>query len=537
MDRTGTKERGTLSGSSLESWLKSLGFSRGDPFAHIEADQERVLLPEFFVDIDSYEQIKEDKSIIVFAPRGGGKSALRVVLANSIAPFEIKSQKIAVEFTDFDVLISKQQNGQIITIDDYMTLLLRASSIALWELIGGTPIKLGTDRHHICRERAKAISMPVRIRLSNTIKVYHPSLLAPDHLFECFQSLQPSNKLDWHLFNQAACNRCLNTNFLAKIPDVDPIVNLLADINDADPITTNAFITPTEKLAEFSRLCQRLGLQSAHFLIDRLDENIQMVDNPHAQVAILEPLLAHLPILEMPNIAFKFFLTRKTRDLLINRPTIRRDRLTDRSIVIKWQVEHLKNLLCRRLEVYSDGTVHDLSGLFVSNSRNPTADGPKQQDFDVGQAIESEMLQLAQGSPRRLLLAAQLLFRRHIQRVGPKGLLEHEDWLQAKKELMQRDPPLLRLDRNSPVVWVGAYEKRLTSREHAILLSLVDHNGKCSRDELIKDVWEAEQGVSNQAIDQAVSRLREKLGEYSDTPTYLITERSKGFVLHNYELE
>lgn len=531
------EDRNISSQTALESWLKSLGFSRGDPFAYIEADQERILLPEFFVDVDSYEQIKEDKSIIVFAPKGGGKSALRVVLASLSAPKQLKSTKISIEFTDFDLLISKQQNGQVITIDDYINLLLRSGSKALWEFIGGVILSIGTDRHYICRERAKTISMPVRTRLSNTIRTYHPGLLAPDRLFECFQSLHPSNKLDWHLFNQAAYNRCLNTNFLTALPDVDPIINLLADINDMEPITADAFVTPTEKLAEFSRLCQQLGLQAVHFLIDRLDENIQMVDNPHAQVAILEPLLAHLPILELPNIAFKFFLTRRTRDLLINRPTIRRDRLTDRSITVKWGVTRLKKLLCQRLEVYSEEAVHDLSGLFVASSLSPIATGSEQQDFDVGHIIESEMLQLAQGSPRRLLLAVQLLFRTHVQRIGPKGLLEREDWIEAKKELLQRDPPLLRLTHTAPVAWLGAYEKRLTTREHAILLALVDQGGLCSRDDLIKKAWDADQGVSNQAVDQAVSRLREKLGDNSDTPIYLITERGKGFILRNYELE
>src|SRR4051812_38430150 len=56
--------------SELDSWLAHLGFIRGNPFATAEADQERTLLPEFFVDVEGYEQILGDRTIIVFAPRG-----------------------------------------------------------------------------------------------------------------------------------------------------------------------------------------------------------------------------------------------------------------------------------------------------------------------------------------------------------------------------------------------------------------------------------------------------------------------------------
>ena len=66
--------------SELEIWLKNLGFIRGNPFATVEADRERELLPDFFVDVDGYEFIKADQTVIIFAPRGAGKSALRVVL-------------------------------------------------------------------------------------------------------------------------------------------------------------------------------------------------------------------------------------------------------------------------------------------------------------------------------------------------------------------------------------------------------------------------------------------------------------------------
>lgn len=529
---------GRATQNSMDNWLKNLGFSRGNPFASTEADQERAMLPEFFVNVDGYEQIKANKSVIIFAPLGGGKSALRVILASYAAPQQANSTTLAVEFTDFDSLITKYQSEQTITVDDFVTRLIRATTKTLWEFVCGGPTLNVAHKHHTHIKQVPSISMPVRTHLANMVRTYYPTLLAPREIYRYFQAFDPKCTLDWHAFSKAATNRCLGTAILPQLSDIDPVVYLIADLNDSEDFGLDPLMTPTEKILELVHLCQDLGLQVIQFLIDRLDESVQMADDPDAQVAMLEPLLAHLPIIEMPNVAFKFFLTRKTRDLLLNRPTIRRDRLTDQAVTIKWEKRHLKTLLDERLEAYSEGSVHDLPSLFIKTSSDTeTLHVSKRSDFEIGKQVETEMLQLAQGSPRRLLLACHLLFQAHVKRIGPTGLLEREDWEKARMDLMHKMPPLLHLQRNASIAWLGDQKIKLTPRECAILQALVEYGGKCSRDQLNNAAWKTDDGVSEQAVDQAISRLREKLGDSSDNSIYLITERGKGFILRNYESE
>lgn len=521
----------------LEDWLASLGFSRGNPFASVEADQERALLPEFFVDVDGYEQIKGDKTVIVFARRGGGKSALRVVLASIAAPISPTATTLAVEYTDFDALIAKQRTGQKIAIDDHIHHLLHSGVHALLNTVCGHPFLEhfkadSPDDKRYRASRAATLPAPTRSRLAHMLRTYHPQLLRPESLYESLQILNPVFSPPWNEFLIAITRRRLHELLVTNLPEVNATISLLADLNDYPDVAVDTVATPTQTIAAFVHLARMMGLVNVQVLIDRLDEHLETANDPEAQVDILEPLLAHLPLLEMPGISFKFFLSREARDSALDRPTIRRDRLTDQAVTVAWKRDQLKRLLNERLAVYSNEQIYDLVQLCQESL---VGAGRGQVSRLLGEQIESEMLQLAQGSPRRLLTAAQLLFQTHFQRVGPIGLLENADWEEAKVALMHKMPPKLRLQGESRTIWVGDREVELSSQEHGILKTLAMHQGKCKREILVNAVWGTLKGVTETAVDQAIRRLREKLGDDSDNPVYIRTERGIGFSLMNYE--
>ena len=133
----------------------------------------------------------------------------------------------------------------------------------------------------------------------------------------------------------------------------DETARLVADLSDYPDIPDDPDTSPVERLAAFADLVRATGLASAHFLIDRLDEHVETANDPDIQADILEPLLAHLQVLELPGVAFKFFLWQAARDILLERPAVRRDRLTDRAVTVVWSVDRLKQLLRVRLAVYS----------------------------------------------------------------------------------------------------------------------------------------------------------------------------------------
>ncbi|MFQ6058701.1 MAG: FHA domain-containing protein [Anaerolineae bacterium] len=96
----------------------------------------------------------------------------------------------------------------------------------------------------------------------------------------------------------------------------------------------------------------------------------------------------------------------------------------------------------------------------------------------------------------------------------------------------------LQLDRGAKRVWVGGQELTppLSSAQYRLLELLYDKAGQvCSRDEIVRAVWPeaAEEGVSEQAIDALVRRLRDRLGEADPHHQYIVTVRGHGFRLDN----
>jgi DNA-binding response OmpR family regulator len=85
-------------------------------------------------------------------------------------------------------------------------------------------------------------------------------------------------------------------------------------------------------------------------------------------------------------------------------------------------------------------------------------------------------------------------------------------------------------------VWIGSQEilPPLSPAQYRLIELLNEPAGQVrSRDEIIDSVWtEAERdGVSEQAIDALVRRLRERLSEIDPGGLYVITVRGHGFRL------
>lgn len=70
----------------------------------------------------------------------------------------------------------------------------------------------------------------------------------------------------------------------------------------------------------------------------------------------------------------------------------------------------------------------------------------------------------------------------------------------------------------------------LTVKEIELLRYLIDRRGKVvSRDELLRDVWEYQPGVSSRTIDVHVVWLRQKLEEDPQSPRHIQTVRGVGY--------
>jgi len=100
----------------------------------------------------------------------------------------------------------------------------------------------------------------------------------------------------------------------------------------------------------------------------------------------------------------------------------------------------------------------------------------------------------------------------------------------------RRKHPGLYLDKERLLVLVAGQEldPPLSLAQYRLLELLYDRDGRvCSRDEIVKAVWpeSAEEGISDQAIDALVRRLRERIGEMGPGHQYIVTVRGHGFRL------
>lgn len=96
----------------------------------------------------------------------------------------------------------------------------------------------------------------------------------------------------------------------------------------------------------------------------------------------------------------------------------------------------------------------------------------------------------------------------------------------------------LRMENASRRVWVGEHEidPPLSGPQFRFLELLYERPGKvCTREEIVATVWpeSADDGVSEQAIDALVRRVRDRLAEGDPRHQFVATVRGHGFRLDN----
>jgi hypothetical protein len=96
----------------------------------------------------------------------------------------------------------------------------------------------------------------------------------------------------------------------------------------------------------------------------------------------------------------------------------------------------------------------------------------------------------------------------------------------------------LRIDQEARRVFIGGHELTppLSLAQYRLLELLLDQEGRVvSRDAIVTTVWpeEEDMGVSEQAIDALVRRLRDRVSAVDPDHAYIVTVRGHGFRLEN----
>lgn len=149
--------------------------------------------------------------------------------------------------------------------------------------------------------------------------------------------------------------------------------------------------------------------------------------------------------------------------------------------------------------------------------------GSKNGTHCNGTAVSGQMV-LQDGDMVQIALAQEFIYLTSDATVPLSDFIEH--------------PGRLRLDTRSRQVWVNEQpiEPPLSALQFHVLHVLYENQGQVlARQTLVSDAWGEEQavGVSDQALDALLRRLRDRIAEIDPAHAYIVTVRGHGIRLEN----
>lgn len=155
--------------------------------------------------------------------------------------------------------------------------------------------------------------------------------------------------------------------------------------------------------------------------------------------------------------------------------------------------------------------------------------GSKNGTFHNGKPV-TDRVALEEGDVIQIALAQEFIFFGHDATVP----LSPEDFESSVISYFRR----IRLEKSSGRVWVLNRELKppLSGLQFKLLLLLIESRGRIiTRAEVINSVWGTQEavGVTDQALDALVRRLRERIGETDPDYDYILTVRGQGYRFDN----
>jgi hypothetical protein len=493
----------------LEKWLAHYHF-QSNPFAVYQADLEEYLA-DYFIHTAYYDEIKgtadTPRTMVVYAARGCGKSAHRIMVTRTCRPQVRDSDILAIPYTDFGSLPDQLlRDPGAFRLNQHLAEILRSGVTIFLEAIAQD-----------CN-LAKRLAPEWLSRLKWFCKQFVPAVLSATELLSTLRGLtSPAFDPDWNAFQQAWQVQRLGEMLSGNAILENPIGRCLVGLSDAQPELIDAsHLSAASLFGLFVEIVQQTGIKAVYVLIDRLDEPGALAQHPDRIADFVEPLLADLLLMECKGAAFKFFLPLEIQSALATRKAIRYDRLSFREIA--WDEPTMEELLSQRLIAFSGGEIAALSALC---------------DEDLSRTIEGDICQHAQGVPRRLLQLGQRLLEAHCRQPEHALSLKRTDWEAVLAEFYGQERrilyPPLRLDLDERSAWVGTRQVALQDAPFDFLTIFYERPGRIlSNAEIVRTT-----NLHYDNIRQMVSRIRRVIEPDPRHPVYLVTVRGRGLRLDN----
>lgn len=473
-------------------WLRNMHL-HDDPFALYEAGREVEkaergvpILSLFFVDRPYLYKVLGDpatpQAAFLLADRGCGKTATRAMVGYEGQHGKLRQRVLVVPYTDFDSLLNKVDRR----------------------------IELLSSRHHL-----------------STVLRYALKAAAGDASPDRWAALQ-------------GADRRLLKGYVQEFADPKTQIQWSALLEDpAEPLDWDR-LSSRETLEIFADLVVQMGYRAIYVLVDRVDEFPETAGDVAKAVALLRPLVADQPLLEMKHVAFKFFLPTQVGEALREAVTVRTDRVPWQKVT--WDRESLERMVQLRLQHYSSDYVLSLEDLCVPEARY---------------VAMHRLIDASEGSPRTLLRLCGKLIHHHVTHSDSplitrsdvtETLHEFQPTLEAERKNRYENPANAPTSASSPPaeglhlddhgrVWVDSaeLEEQPTQLEFRLLETLYKHNGAIvSNEELIRDVWGdsyPDQDETN--LRKLISRLRKKLEPHSfgNSSSFIQNVHGRGYAL------
>ncbi|GAB1715547.1 MAG: hypothetical protein NTAFB05_05890 [Nitrobacter sp.] len=317
-----------------------------DPFQSTNAGEEPKL-ERYFVPPPYFSSVLGDadnpKSQVILAPRGGGKTAQRVMIEKSS-----ESQAfLCATYDDFPISTKFSLNDA--TLDYHL------KNIATLILLG---ILFELDRQP--QKIAKLSDQDKQI-LKFQIERFLGTFSAEE--FErALKSLKNFGDKANDLWNKYGGKIAALINaFIAKygFGAIDATQLKFDDSKRDEQLKFHI-----RRQVEIAKKC---GLRSIYILIDRVDETVLTGADARQSFALVRSLISDLPTLETKGIAFKFFLWDKLKDEYVSHGA-RPDRI--KIFELNWKTAELEKMLSERLREYSHGVHSSFNSLTDTQDLN-----------------------------------------------------------------------------------------------------------------------------------------------------------------------
>jgi len=382
----------------LKEFLSRLSFAE-NPFQFTNADEEEHL-QSYFVPPPYFMSVWGDpdfpKSQVVFAPRGGGKTAQRRMIEYQAETADV----FVITYDRFEKL--GEMKLESLSVDYHLRNII---AIALLGFL---------LEYHERGMQAPAFSVREREHIDLACHHYLSSLTRFEAL-EALNSLKTlSAKAKQFLRDWSGPVSSLFSAALAAKGIPHPKIDFAHGSNQ------ETFSGPLKAHLEVVRdLILSVGFKSIYILIDKVDETAETGNDAAASFNLVKPLLRDLELLQMKGVAFKFFLW----DMLLPRykAYARPDRLEQ--FELSWNEADLHKMLSRRLAAFSNGKVLDLSVLTNAAFAKP---------------LQYLVILFAEGSPRDMIRICQEILAEQLQINPDSTVIEFDAIVQGISKFCTR---------------------------------------------------------------------------------------------------